>query len=349
MGLFGGRRMHRDDQDRHVYSGGGPSSGNVNATAMEDRTREMMERDSPRAAYRKAGLLGGNAPGGVINKADLGPEVLGTPQPEPDRGFLGDIAHRVGNGFERFGKFMNHDEEDGRTNWDRLALAAAAMRDDPRYMALVQDRFDTEDARQQQDTADLRARKDQHSLHQQAVALVNEQAPGNRALLNEAMRNPGQVISMLAERSMQTPDAPQTRERVEGGSTVVEQFNPQAGVWDEVSRGPRWNPNSRSGSDRTSVGDIGGQLLDKIARGETLTASEQRAFEEYQNLRRAPDPFAQMFGQTGAAGGSGPSTAPRGGGSDDEPARIQTQADFDALPSGALYVNPADGETYRKN
>lgn len=46
----------------------------------------------------------------------------------------------------------------------------------------------------------------------------------------------------------------------------------------------------------------------------------------------------------------GPS-APRRSGEDDAspPAQITSQADFDALPSGALYINPADGATYRKN
>ncbi|MDG4721145.1 hypothetical protein [Thalassospira aquimaris] len=33
----------------------------------------------------------------------------------------------------------------------------------------------------------------------------------------------------------------------------------------------------------------------------------------------------------------------------DNPAQVATQAEFDALPSGAYYVNPADGATYRKN
>ena len=40
--------------------------------------------------------------------------------------------------------------------------------------------------------------------------------------------------------------------------------------------------------------------------------------------------------------GDGGTTSPT------EAVAVTTQAEFDALPSGALYTNPADGKTYRK-
>jgi hypothetical protein len=41
--------------------------------------------------------------------------------------------------------------------------------------------------------------------------------------------------------------------------------------------------------------------------------------------------------------------APKGAGTREDPYKPATTADFDALPSGAIYINPADGKPYRKN
>lgn len=73
----------------------------------------------------------------------------------------------------------------------------------------------------------------------------------------------------------------------------------------------------------------------------------------YNNLIELRNTLERLKGNlsTTLQGGPPPTPGqPQGapGGGQDSPARPTTQQEFDALPSGALFVNPADGRVMRK-
>jgi len=99
---------------------------------------------------------------------------------------------------------------------------------------------------------------------------------------------------------------------------------------------------------------IGGmaQMRVQMARiAEDYQVGDIDAKTANQRIRDLGDPFAQFKqwqaaqdrAKGGKSDGNAAAAAPTG-----SPARPQTEADFNALPSGALYVDPDDGKTYRK-
>lgn len=100
-------------------------------------------------------------------------------------------------------------------------------------------------------------------------------------------------------------------------------------------------------------------IIQKAQRGEPLNEWEQRIMEAETAIPQGPMGMFPMmgleaFGNTGAParaqggagrGGGGPTTRqPSSGGV----ARPQTEADFAALPRGARYIDPDDGQLYEK-
>ena len=115
----------------------------------------------------------------------------------------------------------------------------------------------------------------------------------------------------------------------------------------------RWqmeNPNSR--------GDIEGVVLGKAVRdgAAALSPEEKAIYDRYLSSGSSggiggyltpPAPVAAAPLQPGRGGAPG-----RGGGagsSQSAPARVASQEEFDRLPSGAWFVNPADGRTLQKD
>lgn len=116
-----------------------------------------------------------------------------------------------------------------------------------------------------------------------------------------------------------------------------------------------------------SAGDLMVPILKKIANGEPVTADETKAWEMYTKM----DPIKQAIAkalQGGQDAGSGdvfsdtgtPGAAdagkPRGTPSPPIKPSLaaggrptpRTQKEFDALPKGAIYIDPDDGKPYRK-
>lgn len=292
-------------------------------------------------------------PSASINKAALGNEVLGTPQPQARRGLFGGAANAIGRGFQGVGKWMGRTDENGISNLQRIGLAGAALRDDPGFyhaalQSLDRQRSSHQDALQtRQDNKSAFQLRDQRRA-EAAQYGIDERSP----LFGLYQMNPELALSQLHEDQTAAPQRPHSRDRVDGNSTVVEQYNPQSGEWEEISRGPRWQPQQPPTPERPSMGGVMGRILDRIAQGETLSPGEEAALGQYQDLQRQPDPFAQMFQQNHDAMVDGATQRQRAAsqGSGEAPARaVRTQAEFDALPSGALYINPSDGQVYRKN
>ena len=121
-----------------------------------------------------------------------------------------------------------------------------------------------------------------------------------------------------------------------------------------------------------TTGDVVGPLLQRYSRGETLNPQEDSIVQHYLRSQQgaglfgmpgspqfpAPQPQSPMVGANGAAlanrsgvspnGGQG---SPRQGGSGQSaasPVAVQTADDFERLPVGAWFINPADGQIMHK-
>lgn len=73
---------------------------------------------------------------------------------------------------------------------------------------------------------------------------------------------------------MDPPSAPETRTRYEGTTAVQEQWNPSAGQFEEVGRGPRYKPD-------TNITQIVNPILVKLANGEPISEGEQQVLDIY--------------------------------------------------------------------
>eukprot|EP00435_Cladocopium_sp_Y103_P076286 s1_g87.t1 len=102
---------------------------------------------------------------------------------------------------------------------------------------------------------------------------------------------------------------PTTRNRLDGGQTIQEEFDPVSGQWTTVGQGERFAPNVTR--------DLVQPILEKISRGEALTAAEQRTYDMATQL----DPIkalmrnamgGQPSGQAGASLVGAPSGLPAG-------------------------------------
>jgi hypothetical protein len=83
-----------------------------------------------------------------------------------------------------------------------------------------------------------------------------------------------------------------------------------------------------------------------VARLITDMARRDPAFAELPEADKRSKALERLTGSpTGAAPAPAPTAAPAPGGV----AKPTTQAQFDALPKGARYINPSDGKEYVKN
>jgi len=107
-----------------------------------------------------------------------------------------------------------------------------------------------------------------------------------------------------------------------------------------------------------SAGDVLGPILQKHASGLPLSAGEQEILGRYMEGGNAGGGdvgalLAQLGGRAPPAAGdpNRPANGPArggGGGTMQSPARPRSEADFNALPSGAWFINPADGRLLQK-
>lgn len=101
-----------------------------------------------------------------------------------------------------------------------------------------------------------------------------------------------------------------------------------------------------------STGDVIAPILSKVATGgvEALSDGERAIWENYQRQSQGQGGLAALFGGAPQMAPSGGATgpAPAAGGSQQSPARPASQADFDRLPAGAWFINPADGQVMQK-
>lgn len=98
-----------------------------------------------------------------------------------------------------------------------------------------------------------------------------------------------------------------------------------------------------------STGDVLGPLLRAYANGETLTEPQQAIVDRYLQGGQEDALAALLYGSGGVGGGGGQQRPASGGGSRDNPARPMSEADFNALPPGAWFINPADGALLQKD
>jgi hypothetical protein len=99
-------------------------------------------------------------------------------------------------------------------------------------------------------------------------------------------------------------------------------------------------------SDGTQVatGITSGEFNRTVARLITDMARRDPAFAELPEAEKRTKALERLTGSpTGAAAAPAPTAAPGG------VAKPTTQAQFDALPKGARYINPSDGKEYTKN
>jgi hypothetical protein len=99
-------------------------------------------------------------------------------------------------------------------------------------------------------------------------------------------------------------------------------------------------------SDGTQVatGITSGEFNRTVARLITDMARRDPAFAELPEAEKRTKALERLTGSpTGVAPAPAPTAAPGG------VARPTTQAQFDALPKGARYINPSDGKEYTKN
>lgn len=103
-----------------------------------------------------------------------------------------------------------------------------------------------------------------------------------------------------------------------------------------------------------STGDIIAPILSKVATGGvgSLNDGERAIWENYQRQSQGQGGLAALFGGgPGPAGvGGAPTPAPQAvaGSSQQAPARVASQAEFDRLPAGAWFINPRDGQVMQK-
>ena len=87
--------------------------------------------------------------------------------------------------------------------------------------------------------------------------------------------------------------------------------------------------------------------MDRLLKARNETSSKRlQAKQKYDGVLRQGRGAAAAGGPAG--GGGAPTPGPQGGASQDAPAKPSTQEDFDALPSGAYFVNPSDGRVLQK-
>lgn len=123
----------------------------------------------------------------------------------------------------------------------------------------------------------------------------------------------------------------------------------------------------RAAEQANSTGDVLAPLLQRYAKGEQLTAQESEIVRSYLDGRQsnawgmpvqtipgvapAPIPNGNRTGvQSDAARAADPPGArqPGGPGSPQNPARPQTDEDYARLPAGSYFIDPGDGQVYRK-
>jgi hypothetical protein len=234
-----------------------------------------------------AGQMGRNM--GKDLTADRRSGVVGADQgPQPRRGLFG----RARNFLAR--------ENEGVSNMDRVRLAAAYMRDDPSFanaaergLAFQRQQYQQDQERQaeqeQVKAGQLQSLQEQRDEAARLAALEAQfgYEPGSLANLPEDARN--SVIQEAAQRRFvpEEREPGQTRTRVDGNSSVFEQFNGQTGQWEQVSSGPRWNPNS-SPVVEVNTGD--GPQPDPFQ--ETLMGAEAEQFVSF--MERAPAAYRNL-------------------------------------------------------
>lgn len=108
-----------------------------------------------------------------------------------------------------------------------------------------------------------------------------------------------------------------------------------------------------------SAGDVLGPLLQRYSAGEPLNAQETEIVRSYLDGRQgsawgmpqvpsAPPAPTPTQPRMPPAGGAQPPYNQGGGGSQQSPARPQTDEDYARLPAGAYFIDPGDGQLYRK-
>ena len=123
----------------------------------------------------------------------------------------------------------------------------------------------------------------------------------------------GQVNSLTGKidgyQGPTTHKPPTTRNRLDGDQTIQEEFDSVSGQWMTVGQGARFAPNVTR--------DLVQPILEKVSRGEALTAAEQRTYDMATQL----DPIkalmrnamgGQTSGQAGASLVGAPSELPVG-------------------------------------
>lgn len=287
--------------------------------------------------------------GPAIDKASLGPEVMGTPTPRRPRGLFGGAAQLLRQGFSGIGKWMEHEGPNGISNRERLGLAGIALGGDPQAMMFAQQMMLNRQDREQEAIGERRDQKASMQLGQtrRREALEYGLEEGS-PLFGLYQMDPERALTQLNEQQTTPPSSAFSRDRVDGTETVFERFNPQSREWEEISRGPRWEPDAPGQSDRPSMGSVMGGILDQMARGEPLSPHQEAALDRYERLQRRPDPFAAFMSPPEASAPAGGQAQSGAGVSPNNPASPQSQEDFDALPSGAWFVNPADGRLMQK-
>lgn len=127
-----------------------------------------------------------------------------------------------------------------------------------------------------------------------------------------------------------------------GGQVI---FNPNTGEYEVFQPRPQQPTGPTDFEVQKAIADHAAKLHQQSFN--TQTGSYGLTYEEALSKAR------QAFGVSGAGGGMPPMGGSAGVGAGAPPqagvAQPRTQADYDALPSGAVYVDPSDGKVYRKS
>lgn len=146
-------------------------------------------------------------------------------------------------------QFMNA-EQGGASNWDRLAHAAAMMRDDPSFALASQRRldglradYDERQARAAQQLQGFAAQKQAgHAERERLNALADSLGLQGQQRALFLMSPEDARNEFIGSRMNPEPmGAPTTRTVNRGGEIVTEQWNPQTQQFEEIGRAPRWN------------------------------------------------------------------------------------------------------------